>query len=153
MRAPRFLTAAVAATLIGVGSAPSDDPKPAPPAAKEKKDERSPLMAEKLKHAQALLEGLTTNDFARITRSGKELIRISRTTELTAKAKNRQYELQLNTFREAVERVIKKGGEKNLDGATLGYVDMTLACVRCHQLTREVRDARLTLPNPATAGR
>ena len=37
---------------------------------------------------------------------------------------------------------IQKGvAKKNLDAATLGYMDLTMSCVRCHKHVREVRKA------------
>ena len=33
--------------------------------------------------------------------------------------------------------------EMRKDGVALAYVEMTLSCVKCHQHTRELRDARL----------
>jgi hypothetical protein len=66
--------------------------------------------------------------------------------------KTREYEVHTNNFRRALEEIVKKGKEKNLEGATLGYVDMTLTCVRCHQHTREIRDARLPVPSRPVIG-
>ena len=54
--------------------------------------------------------------------------------------------MQTNNFRRALETLTQKAKAKNLDGATLAYVDMTVTCVRCHQYCRDVRDTRL-LPN------
>ena len=38
--------------------------------------------------------------------------------------------------------VAEKARQKNLDGATLAYVRMTIQCVKCHEYTR---DNRITL--------
>ena len=101
----------------------------------------NPLMAEKLKNAQGLLEGLATNDFNKIQKGAEELIRISKAAEWTVH-KTPLYEVQTNNFRRAAETIIQKAKAKNLDGATLAYVDMTVTCVRCHQYCREIRDTR-----------
>ena len=37
----------------------------------------------------------------------------------------------------------QKARDRNLDGAALAYVDLTLACVKCHKYVREVRMTRL----------
>jgi hypothetical protein len=42
-----------------------------------------------------------------------------------------------------VDDLIEKAREKNLDGAALSYVEMTLSCVKCHKHVREVRTTRL----------
>lgn len=141
----RFLIAAAAAGWLAAGHAPSGDtPTPAGKAGPDKTS-GSALMKKKLEHAKKLLEGLATNDFGVITRSADELMLISQKAEFAAQ-KTREYELQTNDFRRALETITKKAKEKNLDGATLGYVDMTLACVRCHQTNRETRIGRLPLP-------
>jgi len=115
------------------------------PAAAEPKKAESPtankLMAEKLKNSQTLLEGLALNDFDKIQKSAEELMRISKAVECTV-FKTPEYEVQTNNFRRAVETIIAKAKAKNIDGATLGFVDMTVSCVRCHQHCREVRNTR-----------
>ena len=114
---------------------------------KEAPTRGSKLMVEKLKYAQTLLEGLATNDFEKITVSARELIRISKEAEFFAAHKTPMYEVHTNNFRRAAETIIQKAKDKNLDGATLAYVDMTVTCVRCHQHTREIRATSLPLPS------
>lgn len=154
MRTTRLTSVVAIAVALAAGHAPSQDKKKGPPAAPKPPDPKSAqakLMAEKLKHAQRLLDGLATNDFGKITKSADELLIISKTAEFLAH-KSREYELHTNSFRRALEEITKKAKEKNLEGATLGYVDMTLTCVRCHQHTREVRDARLPAPTRPAVG-
>lgn len=57
--------------------------------------------------------------------------------------KTPQYELYSNEFRRSAQTMVEKAKDKNIDGATLAYVNMTLTCVKCHQHVREVRTARL----------
>ena len=113
------------------------------PSAAEPKKAESPktntLMAAKLKNAQTLLEGLALDDFDKIQKSAEELMQISKAVEWTV-FKTPEYEVQTNNFRRAVETIIAKAKAKNIDGATLAYVDMTISCVRCHQHCREVRN-------------
>jgi hypothetical protein len=148
MRTTRLAVIAAIAVALAAGHAPSQDRKQDPPPAKktDPKTAQAKLMIEKLKHAQTLLDGLATNDFTKITRSADELLLISKTAEFTSGRKTRDYQLHTNNFRRALEEITRKAKEKNLEGATLGYVDMTLTCVRCHQHTRETVDARLPLP-------
>jgi hypothetical protein len=132
-----LLLAVLSMTMLSGDTSSADNEKKLPKADK--------LMREKLKHSQILLEGLAINDFDKITKSAEELIRISNAAEWVA-LKTPQYEVHTNNFRRAAETIIKKAKEKNLDGATLGYVDMTVTCVRCHQHTREVRDTSFNSP-------
>jgi hypothetical protein len=109
------------------------------------------VMAAKLKHSQKLLEGIALADFKKIESSAEELIDLTKTEEwLMHKAP--RYEMHTNEFRRAAETLIRKAKDKNIDGATLAFFDMTMSCVRCHQHVREVRDARLPgLIDPALA--
>lgn len=144
MRTATILVAAAALAAF-LGPASADDPKAA----------QAKLMADKLKAAQKLLDGLATNDFDKIGKSAEDLMIISKAAEFTAGNKTPQYEVHTNGFRRALETIAQKAKDKNLDGATLGYVDMTLTCVKCHQHTREVRDAAAPRGQPdlAAAGR
>ncbi len=121
-------------------SAVKAPPKKSPP--KERSETTVKLMAEKLKNSQLVLEGLATNNFEKIGNGGQELMRISKAAEWTV-YKTPEYEMHTNSFRRAVETLIQKAKAKNIDGATLAYVDMTFSCVKCHQHTREERDSRL----------
>lgn len=106
--------------------------------------ELSRLMADKLRNSQAVLEGLATANFKKISAGADELLQISRTAEWMV-LKTPRYELHSNEFRRAAETLAQKARSKNLDGAALAYFDLTMSCLRCHQYVREVRDA--SLPN------
>jgi hypothetical protein len=152
----RFALAGVALVVLAGGHASSVDQKkdaparPQPPKKVDPKSAQAKLMAEKLQNAQKLLEGLAINDLRKVEKAADELMTISKAAEFTAARKTAKYDLQMNTFRRSLEEITRKAKEKNLDGATLGYVDMTLTCVRCHQYTREEADARLPVPKPRT---
>src|SRR5262249_28775793 len=98
------------------------------------------LMRKKLTHAQKVLEGIALNNFDQIGRSAEELILISKGAEWRV-INSPQYEVHSNGFRRAAEGLIEKAKDKNVDGAALAYVDLTLSCVKCHKY---VRDTRMT---------
>jgi hypothetical protein len=98
------------------------------------------VMVMKLKHSQTLLEGLALADFKKISANAEELIQLTNKEEWQV-IKTLKYELFSNEFRRTAETILQKAKEKNIDGATLGYMDMTMSCVRCHQYVREVRGA------------
>jgi hypothetical protein len=100
------------------------------------------LMADKLRHAQKLLEGIALAKFDKIEKHADELIRLSKTAEWLAASKSPRYEQYSNEFQAAAEAIVTKAKAKNIDGVTLAYFDLTRSCVRCHQHIREVRDAR-----------
>src|SRR6516165_1501127 len=99
----------------------------------QKKEKETPkaaeLMRKKLKHSQLILEGVALGDFKKISENADELIS--------------------NQFRDNAGDLIKKAKDKNLDGAALAYVDLTLTCVKCHKYVREERGA---LRDSAPAG-
>lgn len=137
----RFLCALVLTPLLVLPSASEE----------KKKRESDPLMAAKLKESQTLLEGLTLNDLPKAQKAAEELLRISKVAQFRKALKTAPYELHANNFQRAAETVIEKAKAKNLDGATLAYVDMTITCVRCHQHTREEGLGRL-VPAPLPLG-
>src|SRR5439155_24274065 len=97
------------------------------------------LMRRKLEHAQKVLEGIALNDFKEITKHGEELMQISKDAEWQA-IKTPRYEVHRNEFRRAVDTLLERAKEKNLDGAALSYVDLTLSCVKCHKYVRDRSD-------------
>ena len=103
----------------------------------KKKREPDPLMTAKLKHAQDILEGITLNDLTKVEKAGEELLKISKEAQMRRAVGTLQYDLHANTFQRGAETLIQKAKDKNIDGATLAYVDLTCTCVRCHQYTRE----------------
>ena len=123
----RFVYVALLLPLLTIPSSSQD----------KKKREHDPLMVAKLKEAQTLLEGLTLNDPAKVQKSAEELLRISKEAQFRKALNTAKYELHANSFQRSAETVIEKAKAKNIDGATLAYLDMTMTCVRCHQHTRE----------------
>ncbi|MCS7045465.1 MAG: hypothetical protein NZO58_03820 [Gemmataceae bacterium] len=103
------------------------------------------LMVQKLDSSKTVLEGIALADFNKIIKHAEKLIQLSKTAEWFV-YKTPRYELHSNEFRRAAESLIAKAQAKNLDGVTLAYFDLTMSCVRCHQYVREVRDARLPVP-------
>jgi hypothetical protein len=102
----------------------------------------SDLMRKKLTHAQKVLEGIALNDFNKIAEQAGELIEVSKAAEWRV-VKTPPYEVHSNQFRRAAEGLIEKAKEKNIDGAALSYVELTMSCVKCHKHVREVRMTRL----------
>jgi hypothetical protein len=96
------------------------------------------LMQKKLKCSQSVLEGVALNDFDKIADNADQLIAISQKAEWVV-VKTPQYELFSNQFRKAAESLGKNAKAKNLDGAALDYVDLTMTCVKCHKYVRETR--------------
>jgi hypothetical protein len=99
------------------------------------------LMQRKLKNAQKVLEGVAIKNFDMIGTSADELMVVSKEVEFQV-LKTPTYEILSNDFRRLVQTLAQQAKEKNLDGAALTYVDLTLNCVKCHKHVREVRMTR-----------
>lgn len=100
------------------------------------------LMRKKLEHSQKVLEAVVLNDFASVIKNSEELIAISKLAEWKS-INTAKYEVFSNEFRRTAQTMIDEAKNKNLDGVTLAYVDLTLNCVKCHKHVREVRMTRL----------
>jgi len=144
----RYVLAILILSVL-VAPSTSEDKKAEP----KKKREVDPLMAAKLKESQTLLEGLATNKLETVQKSAEELLRISKAAQFRKAITTAQYEYHANAFQRAAETVIEKAKAKNLDGATLGYLDMTMTCVKCHQYTREQGIGFRLLPRDDGIGR
>ena len=104
----------------------------------DKPSKTAELMKKKLKCSQGVLEGIALNDFDKITDNADQLITISQQVEWVV-VKTPQYEAFSNQFRKNAESLVKDAKAKNLDGAALDYVDLTMTCVKCHKYVRETR--------------
>ena len=127
----RTLAIAVAGLLaLGAAHGPAQDKKDKqdpPPLPSEQQ-----VMQVKLKRAQALLEALVKEDFKAMEQNSTSLAEISRATAFLRAYKTEEYELQARVFQRAADTLSAKAKDKNLDGATLAYLDMTQCCVACH---------------------
>ena len=108
---------------------------------KPKNDLRD-FMHAKLTHSQKVLEGLTSNDFDLIAKHAESLTELSLASNWQV-LQTEDYVEQSREFRRASSAVRDAAKKKNLDGAALAYVDMTMKCVNCHKYVRGVRIANL----------
>ena len=109
------------------------------------------MMQKKLKSAQSVLEGIAKADFKKISANADELISLAK-SETWQLIRSPRYEVFSNEFIRAAENLAQKARDKNVDGAALAYVELTLTCVRCHQFVRDLRDARLDPESPSASG-
>lgn len=118
-----------------------DQPKEAP---------KKPLtvMQRKLLHARAVLEGLAMNDFAKIKSGSDGMMECAREASWRVLT-TPKYELYSNDFIRHLEEMQTAAKNKNLEAASLAYVETTLTCIKCHQHVREERVGQI-LPNPVS---
>lgn len=101
----------------------------------ESKDDADSLMRQKLTQAQTIVEGLALEDYDKIRSGADELLLISQTAQWTARQSPKYNELGAE-FRTAAARLAQMAETRNLDGATLGFMQITMSCVECHKLVR-----------------
>lgn len=114
----------VAASGHGLAQKPKDPPPPLP--------NEADLMKVKLKRAQALLEALAKEDYKSLEENANALGSISKAAEFLRAYKTEEYEFQARVFQKSADALAQKASARNLDGATLSYLDMTRSCVACH---------------------
>jgi len=100
------------------------------------------FMKAKLKHSQEVLKGLATEDFDLIAKNSQAMSLLCE-DELWQVLQTPEYRERSAEFRRSVDAVTEAAKKKNLEGAALGYVDVTLKCVNCHKYVRKARMARL----------
>ena len=120
---------------------PSQVPNTKPiPMLLEKDDpaKKMTVMERKLKHAQVVLAGLALKDFDKLEKAADELMLCVK--EATWRINDTdKYLMYSNDFIRHIEGLQKASKKKNIDAATLAYVEMTLTCVKCHEHLRETR--------------
>jgi hypothetical protein len=113
----------------------------APPAQESQGQEPnkvSDTMRIKLGYSQKLLEGIATEDYASIVTNAQKLSLMTLETNWNV-LMTPDYLQHSMDFRRSADAIRDAAKAKNLDGATLAYVDMTMKCVNCHKHVRKVR--------------
>jgi cytochrome c556 len=101
-------------------------------------DKLSDFMRVKLEHSQKILDGLARADYDEI---GKHAQAISLLTldETWMVHQTPEYRERSVEFRRSVDAITAAAKTKNLEAATLAYVDATMKCVTCHQYIRQAK--------------
>ena len=129
----------VALAVLSVSTVGADEKK----ADKKKADkkEASIWMQKKLEHSQKILAGLTEADFDKIQTSAGQM-QVLNFLEEWDRGKIPEYRRQLKYFSDANAELIRQAGKKNLGGATLAFTQLTLSCVHCHNVVRDVKKSK-----------
>jgi hypothetical protein len=102
-------------------------------------------MKNKLSYSEGMLAGLASADFDAIGKNARSMKALGH-MEKWVRGNTPAYRSQLQIFQNADERLIRMADQKNLDGAALAYVQLTLSCVNCHKV---VRDSQREEPRPS----
>jgi hypothetical protein len=101
-----------------------------------KTDEISKFMRLKLGYSQNVLEGVVMKDFDMIAKNAQAMALLTE-DENWMLLQTPEYRTYSSEFKQIANRLTQAAKEKNLDGAALDYVQMTLNCVECHKHVRE----------------
>jgi hypothetical protein len=94
-------------------------------------------MKQKLSATQNILAGLTKGDFEAIDKNAQSML-VMEYLEKWLRADTPGYNIKLKDFEYANKALRLAAKEKNMDGATIAYIQLTLSCVHCHKLVRDV---------------
>jgi hypothetical protein len=107
-------------------------------------DKRGPttseVMKEKLDYSHFILNGIATENYDLILRNADSLSRLSQATGWRAR-QTPEYEILSAEFRRQADALAKAAKDRNIDAASLAYVQMTLSCVNCHKYMRAKKTA------------
>lgn len=98
------------------------------------------FMRVKLSHSQKVLEGLTTEDYDMIVKNSEAMRLLSLETNWQV-MQTAEYLDRSGDFRRTADALTQAAKKKNLDGAALAYVQLTMNCINCHKYVRGVRAA------------
>lgn len=109
----------------------------------QSQDQAAPkvFMRAKLDHSQKLLESLVMEDFNGLAKQSQQLSLLSLAASWQV-IQTPEYAQQSLEFRRAADAIHNAAEKKNIDGAALAYVEMTMKCVNCHKYVRGVRMAK-----------
>jgi hypothetical protein len=112
----------------------------APAAPPDEPSRRGQFMRQKLEYSKGLLEGLALEDYGLVETNARALRRLSEADlwEITGMPNVEQYLGYTVEFRRVCDEIAAKGRARNIDGATLAYVQLTMSCVNCHKYARAV---------------
>ena len=126
---PRYLSRFVLTLAVLVGSTAVARTAAA-------QDALSAFMKAKLEHSQKTLEGLAKADYDLVAKHSQAISLLCE-DELWAVLKTPEYQDRSNEFRRSVNAITDAARKKNLEAATLAYVDATMKCVTCHKYVRQ----------------
>lgn len=134
----RILAVAIGVTTLAAWAISGISAEPGP---NEVKD----FMRVKLSQSQKVLEGLALEDFDMIAKNAQAMSLLSQESNWKV-LQTAEYLRQSQDFQRTADAIRDAAKKKNLDGAALGYVELTMKCIQCHKYVRNVRMASVDRP-------
>ena len=95
----------------------------------------SEIIKLKLDYSHYILNGVATENYGLISVNAEKLSKLSQATAWRARQTS-EYEVLSAEFRRNADALAKAAKDRNIDAASLAYVQMTLSCVNCHKYMR-----------------
>jgi hypothetical protein len=125
----------LAATLAMVAGMPAAEPPVVEP------DKVAAFMRAKLGHSQNVLEGLAIEDFDLIDRGANDLALASQASSWQV-LQTADYARHSDEFRRSCNTLRTAAKARNLDGAALAWMEVTMKCIQCHKYVRDTERGR-----------
>jgi hypothetical protein len=90
------------------------------------------FMRLKMEPAKLILEGIATENYDLIASSAQQ-VQLLTLDEKWNVMQTEEYLRDSDEFQRSVQLVRDNAKNRNLDGATLAYMQMTLNCIKCHR--------------------
>lgn len=142
-RARRGWLAAVAVLAAAAVAITAFPPSAAPPAGETpavEPDKVGAFMRAKLGHAQQVLEGLTVENYDLIEKGAHDLALASQASSWQV-LQTEDYARHSDDFRRSCNSLRAAAKARNLDGAALAWMEVTMKCIQCHKYVRDTRRA------------
>jgi hypothetical protein len=110
----------------------------APSGRGQQRGQLSKYMRPKLDHSKGVLEGLALEDFGLIIKSAQAMKELSEAAEWKV-SPDIAYLRFSREFQRLADDLVAQAKEKDIDGATLAYFQLTVNCVKCHKYVRDNR--------------
>lgn len=123
------------AVLLGLGFSVTADEPVAKTADPPESKPFSFWMEKKLEYSQEILEGLATGDLNQVAEKSRQIRVLSKVEGWIRKGKP-GYSAQLQAFQFANSEIERHARAGNLEGAAMGFQQLTISCVSCHAILR-----------------
>jgi cytochrome c556 len=95
-------------------------------------------MEKKLEYTQEILRGLATGDLKDVAENGEQMRLLSK-VEGWIRNRKPGYRAQFQAFEFANAEIVRNANADNLDGAAMAFQQLTISCVSCHKILRDVQ--------------
>jgi cytochrome c556 len=104
-------------------------------------DKVAVFMRAKLGHSQNVLEGLAVEDYELIEKGAHDLALASQASSWQV-LQTEDYARHSDEFRRSCNALRAAAKARNLDGAALAWMEVTMKCIQCHKYVRDAERGR-----------